>query len=175
MTGALAALAGIFAQLSLLAIGGVNTVLPEMQRQVVRVHGWMTPAEFAALFALAQAAPGPNMLISTLIGWRVAGVPGALVATLSLCGPPSLLSYTVSRAWHRFHHAPWRAVVQRGLTPVTVGLVMAAATLLTEATSGDWAKGAVTAATAVLLLSTRVHPLILLGLGGALGAMGILR
>ena len=57
MTGALAGLAGIFAQLSLLAIGGVNTVLPEMQRQVVRVHGWMTPAEFAALFALAQAAP----------------------------------------------------------------------------------------------------------------------
>ena len=65
--------------------------------------------------------------------------------------------------------------MQRGLTPVTVGLVMAAATLLTEATSGDWAEGAVTAATAVVLLSTRVHPLILLGLGGALGAMGVLR
>ena len=115
------------------------------------------------------------MLISTLIGWRVAESQAPWSRLSRYAGRRSLLSYTVSRAWHRFHHAPWRAVVQRGLTPVTVGLVMAAATLLTEATSGDWAKGAVTAATAVVLLSTRVHPLILLGLGGALGAMGILR
>jgi chromate transporter len=98
VTSALAALALLFGQLSLLAVGGVNTVLPEMQRQVVQVHRWMKPGEFAALFALAQAAPGPNMLVSTLIGWRVAGLPGALVATLSLYGPSSLLTFVASRA-----------------------------------------------------------------------------
>ena len=75
--GTLLALAAIFAQLSLLAFGGGNTILPEMQRQVTQVHPWLTPQEFAALFALAQAAPGPNMLISTLIGWRIAGLAGA--------------------------------------------------------------------------------------------------
>jgi chromate transporter len=174
MSGGLAALAALFAQLSLLAVGGVNTVLPEMQRQVVQVHGWMKPGEFAGLFALAQAAPGPNMLVSTLIGWRVAGLPGALVATLAMCGPSSLLTFFTARTWHRFRHAPWRAIVQRGLVPVTVGLVMTAAVLLTEATSADWAKGAVTAATTVALLASRVHPLLLLGAGAALGASGLL-
>ena len=174
MMGALAALAALFVQLSLLAVGGVNTVLPEMQRQVVQVHGWMKPGEFAALFALAQAAPGPNMLVSTLIGWRVAGLPGALVATLSLCGPSSLLTFFTARAWHAFRNAPWRAIVQRGLVPVTVGLVMAAAVLLTEATSGNWAKAAVTVATTAALLASRVHPLLLLAAGAALGAAGLL-
>ena len=82
----LAWLGALYAQLSLLAVGGVVTVLPEMQRAVVEVRGWMAPAEFAALFALAQAAPGPNMMVATLVGWRVAGLPGALVATLGMIG-----------------------------------------------------------------------------------------
>jgi chromate transporter len=174
VTAAVAALAAIFAQLSLLAVGGVNTVLPEMQRQVVQVHGWMKPGEFAALFALAQAAPGPNMLVSTLVGWRVAGLPGALVATFSLCGPSSLLTFITAGAWHRFRHAPWRGIIQRGLVPVTVGLVMAAAVLLTEATSASWGKAAITAVTTVALLTSRLHPLVLLGAGAALGAAGVL-
>jgi uroporphyrinogen-III decarboxylase len=79
--GLLAALAAVFAQMSLLAFGGGTSVLGEMQRQVVEVHPWMSAQEFAALYALAQAAPGPNMLVTTLIGWRVAGLPGALIAT----------------------------------------------------------------------------------------------
>ena len=83
----LVSLALVFMQLSLLAFGGTNSVIPEMQRQVVEVHGWVTPQEFAALFALAQAAPGPNMLVVTLIGWRVAALPGALVTTLAVAAP----------------------------------------------------------------------------------------
>jgi chromate transporter len=73
----LSSLAAVLAQVSLMAYGGPNSVLPEMQRQVVGVHGWVTAQEFAALFALAQAAPGPNMLVVTLIGWHVAAPPGA--------------------------------------------------------------------------------------------------
>ena len=93
MRGPIPTLAAIFLELSLLAIGGVNATLPEMQRRVVGVHGWMSTREFAALYALAQAAPGPNMLISTLIGQHVAGLGGAVVATLAMVGPSSALTW----------------------------------------------------------------------------------
>ncbi|MFX8957521.1 chromate transporter, partial [Acinetobacter baumannii] len=79
-------LALIFAELSLLALGGGNTILPEMQRQVVDIHHWMTAQEFGALFALAQAAPGPNMMVVPLVGWHVAGFSGVLVTSLAKFG-----------------------------------------------------------------------------------------
>jgi chromate transporter len=170
----LAALAAIFGQLSLLAFGGGNSILPEMQRQVVVVHPWLTASQFAALYALAQAAPGPNMLVSTLIGWRVAGLPGALVATGALCAPSSLLTFVTSRLWTRFHGRPWRAAVQAGLIPVTVGLVMAGAALLIETTSRGWRTAALTAIATVLFLGTRLHPLLVLAAAAALGASGVL-
>src|SRR5207253_3320636 len=72
-----------FASLSLLAIGGINALLPEIHRVVVDVEGWMTSAEFADLFALAQLAPGPNAMVVSLLGWKVAGIPGAFVATIA--------------------------------------------------------------------------------------------
>ena len=86
----LVTLAVQFALMSLLAFGGANSVIPEMHRQAVDLHHWMTGLEFAALFAISQAAPGPNFMISTLIGWKAAGLPGALVATLALCAPSCL-------------------------------------------------------------------------------------
>jgi chromate transporter len=170
----LPALAALFGQLSLVAVGGGNTILPEMQRQVVDVHGWMSGQEFAALYALAQAAPGPNMLVSALVGWRVSGLAGALVATGSLCAPSSLLSYFVSGAWFRFREARWRRVLQSGLTPVTVGLIMSGAAVLTKASTAGWRYGALTAAVALLLLLTRVNPLLPLAAGAALGALYLL-
>lgn len=165
-------LALVFARLSLLAIGGVASTLPEMQRQVVDTYGWMSAAEFAALFALAQAAPGPNMLVSTLVGWRVAGWPGALAATLALIGPSGVLTWATARAWHRLRHAPWRRHLQAGLTPVAVGLVMAGAASIAVGTTHGWATGAITAATAGLVLGTRLHPLVPLAAGALLGALG---
>jgi chromate transporter len=176
MTGgvALPSLAMIFAQLSLLAFGGGNTVLPEMQRQVVQVHPWMTAGEFASLFALAQAAPGPNMLVATLVGWRVAGLAGALVATLSLCAPSSLLTFCTVNLWYRFRDAPWRGLVQRGLVPVTAGLIMASAVVLTETTSTGWRTSVLTIVATVVLLRSRLHPLLVLAAGATLGAIGLL-
>ena len=165
-------LALIYAQLSLVAVGGVAPVLPEMQRQVVQVHGWMPASEFAALYALAQAAPGPNMLVSTLVGWHVAGWAGALAATAGMIGPSSVLTWAVSGAWHRFRDRPWRALLQAGLGPVTVGLVAAGAALLAASTSHDWATAAITLAVAAALLLTRLHPLWLLGAGALLGVLG---
>ena len=167
-------IAGVFGQLSLVSIGGINTVLPELKRQVVERHGWMTAGEFAALYALAQAAPGPNMLVSTLIGWHVAGLSGALAATGALVGPCALLTWLVAGAWQRFRDRPWRKRVQDGLMPVTAGLVVAAAIVLSEATAISAGHAVLTLAAAAVLFATRLHPLWVLAVGAALGGAGVL-
>lgn len=172
--GTLASLAAAFMQLSLLAFGGANSVLPEMQRQVTEVRPWLTAHEFAALFALAQAAPGPNMLVVTLIGWRVGALPGALVATIGVALPSSALTYVAAGLWHRFRDARWRRLVQAGLMPVTAGLIMASAALLITTTSAEWDTAAITVASAALFLFTRLHPLLVLAGAAALGATGFL-
>jgi chromate transporter len=173
----------LFSQLSLLAFGGANTILPEMQRQVVSSNQMMTAHTFASLFALAQAAPGPNMMVVSLIGWNVAGLSGALLSMVCVSGPSSVLTYFVSRFWYRFRDAPWRKAIQKGLLPVTAGLLLSSAALLIEATSYvaissrgislDWTLGLVTASVTVLLLTTRVHPMLVLGGAAFLGAVGL--
>ena len=172
--GSLGSLAAVFAQLSLLAFGGGNSILPELQRQVVQAHPWMTARDFAALYALAQATPGPNMLVSALIGQRVAGTAGALVATGALCAPSSALTYMCAHAWHRLRDRPWRAVVQAGIMPVTAGLVMAGAALLVQTTARDWRSLALVAVATGLFLGTRLHPLLVLGAAAAIGGTGLL-
>jgi chromate transporter len=163
-----------FAILSLLAFGGVNTIIPEIHRQSVDVMGWMNDRQFADLFAIAQAAPGPNTLIVTLIGWRVAGLAGAVVATVAMCGPAALLTYGAIRLWDRFRNAPWRAAVQRGMASVTIGLVAASAFVLTRATAHSPRQFAVTAATAILAYASEINPLWILGGAAALGLAGVL-
>lgn len=161
-----------FSVLSLIAVGGAITVLPEMHRSVVEVHGWMSGAQFAELFALAQAAPGPNILVVSLIGWKVAGLAGALVATAAVCGPSCALTYAVSRIWQRFRGARWRELVEDGLVPVTVGLMLAGGYLITRSADDSWPAYAITAVTAAVVLSTRIHPLWLFGVAGLLGLAG---
>lgn len=173
--GPLAELALIFGQLSLLAFGGGVSVLPEMQRQVIEVHPWLTAAEFASLFALAQASPGPNMLVVVLIGWRVSGLAGAFVAMGALCLPSSLLTYFTARLWDRFRNAGWRRSVQAGLVPVTAGLITASAIMLSMTTITGWPTFLLTAVATAVLTATRLHPLIVLAAAAALGAAGLLR
>jgi chromate transporter len=169
----LAQLAAVYAQLSLLAFGGANAVIPEMQRQVVDVHHWMSAHEFAALYALAQAAPGPNMMVVSLVGWRVGGFWGALVTTGAVAAPSSVLTLLVSGAWYRFKDAKWRKAVQAGLQPVTAGLITASAALLTQSTTVDWTAAAVTVVTAGLFLFTKLHPMLILAAAAAAGAIGL--
>ncbi len=167
------ALALIFAELSLLAFGGGNSVLPEMQRRMVEVHGWMTAAQFNALFALAQAAPGPNMMVATLLGWRVAGFWGAVAATVGMFGPASVVAGVALRVWERFRFAPWRRAVQAGLVPVTAGLVAAGAALIASTAAATPALAGVAAVVAALSAATRLHPLWLLGAGAVFGLLGV--
>jgi chromate transporter len=166
-------LAAVYAQLSLLAFGGANAVIPEMQRQVVDVHRWMTGQEFAGLYALAQAAPGPNMMVVSLVGWRVAGFWGALVTTLAVSLPSSVLTFAVAGIWFRFKDAPWRKALQVGLAPVTAGLVMASAVLLIESTAVDWSAAAVIVVAGVLFFFSKLHPMLILALAAAAGAVGL--
>jgi chromate transporter len=166
-------LASVYAQLSLPAFGGANAVIPEMQRQVVDVHHWMSAHDFAALYALAQAAPGPNMMVVSLVGWRVAGFWGALVTTGSVAAPSSILTLLVSGVWFRFKDANWRKAIQAGLLPVTAGLIMASAALLIQSTVVDAAAGVVTVVAACLFIFTKLHPLLILAGAAAVGAIGL--
>jgi chromate transporter len=161
-----------FSLLSLMAVGGAITVLPEMHRSVVEVHEWMSATQFADLFALAQASPGPNILVVTLIGWKVAGLAGALVATLAMCGPSCVLTFAVSKIWLNFRDTSWRAAVETGLVPVTVGLMLAGGYLITRSADDSPAAFLLTGATAATVLTSRVHPLWLIAIGGALGLAG---
>jgi chromate transporter len=168
----LVSLAAIFSQLSLLAFGGGNTILPEMQRQVVEVHRWMSQADFSAMFALAQAAPGPNMMIVTLIGWHVAGWPGVFVTSVAKFGPSSLVTIAAMHVWERFKDRPWRRYVQLGLVPMTAGLVAASAALIARASDTSWILTGITLAVAALAYRTRIHPLWLLAAGALVGLTG---
>jgi len=172
MSGTLVSLAVIFTQLSLLAFGGGNTILPEMQRQVVQVHGWMSAADFSALFALSQAAPGPNLMIVPLVGWHVAGWAGMLVTSVAKFGPSSLVTVVAMGLWERFRLKPWRVRLQAGLVPVTAGMVAASAWLILEASVHDGLLGAIAVGVAAGATLTRVHPLWLLLLGGLAGLLG---
>ena len=170
---ALLQLVVLLAPLSLVAVGGVIVVLPEIHRQSVDGYGWLTDTEFADLFALAQAAPGHNVvLVVSLIGWKVAGAAGALVAMVAVCAPSALLAYAMTRVWQRYRDAPWRRPVQRGLAPISVGLVLASATVLIGAADTTLTAYVVTAATALLTLRSGLHPLILMAGAAALALAG---
>lgn len=167
-------LALVFAMISLMAFGGVNAVLPEMHRQVVDVHQWMSSARFTELFAVAQAAPGPNLMVITLVGWQFGGLTGALIATFAGIIPSCLLAYGVSGFWMRHREKRWRNALKAGMIPVTVGLVASGAfVIMLTVADGDWRLMAVTLATGALVFLTRLHPLIPLAAAGILGYFGI--
>ncbi len=170
----LAALAVLFTILSFLSIGGAISALPEIHRQAVDLRGWMTDREFVDLVAIAQAAPGPNVLFVTLIGHHVAGIPGALVATVFMCGPACLVAFGISRVFDRFRDRPWRMAVQTGLVPVSIGLIGATALIIARSADHDWRTFAVTAASFAVTYWTRISPLYALAVATAAGLAGLL-
>ena len=169
MIASLLKMALLFAGLSLLAIGGANSVIPEMQRVTVEGEHWLSARDFLDLFAISRLAPGPGSLIVTLIGQRVAGPVGAIVATLAMFGPSCLLVYIAARLWHRARDASWRETAERALAPVAIGLVFASALALTRGTENSWLAYGVTALATATLAVSELHPLIVLAAGGAAG------
>jgi chromate transporter len=166
---ALLALVLVFVPLSLLSIGGGASLLADMEHQSVTVHGWTTPREFADLFAISRAAPGPGTMLSALIGWKAAGWGGAVTATVALYVPSSLLVYGAARLWGRWRGSVWHAAVERGLAPVAAGLILSGGIAVLRVSPGGpaiWA--AAIAATVLLLRWPRLHPLALFAAGGTL-------
>jgi chromate transporter len=168
------ALAGYFALMSLFAIGGANSAVPEMHRLAVEVEGWMTERQFADIFALSQVTPGPNVIIVALIGYHVAGISGAVVATLAMCGPTCLLAFYIGQVWERFRDAQWRVAIQAGLVPISIGLIFASAFVVAWATAQNWAAAALTFGAAALTYATRLNPLWIFLAAAAMGLLGIL-
>jgi chromate transporter len=163
-----------FALMSLFAVGGANAAIPEMHRIAVEVQHWMTDKQFADIFAISQMSPGPNVLIVTLIGYSVAGIAGALVATLAMCGPTAVLAYYVSRLLMRSSHSRWPAMMQAALVPLSIGLMGASGLILALTSDRTWAGAVVTAVAAVLAFATRLNPLWMLLAGGCLGFAGLI-
>ncbi|MBV6304632.1 chromate transporter [Candidimonas humi] len=168
MKNALWDLFSVFAPLSLVTVGGGQTTLAEIQRQVVSVHHWMNAQEFLNAFAIARLAPGPGSLLVTLIGWQVSGFWGAVVATVGIFGPTAFLIYGVAYLWKRHRGARWQIALETGLRPVAAGMIMAAVYVLLLALEGGWAARGIAVVSTALMLRTRLNPLILIGGGAAL-------
>jgi len=166
-------MAWTFGLMSLLAIGGANSTIPEMHRVAVEVRHWMTDAQFADMFAISQLSPGPNVLIVTLIGYHVAGIAGALVATVAMCGPSAVFAYFVSNILTRSSQSVWPAILQAALVPISIGLMCASGLVLALTSDRTWIAAVLTIGAAVVAFMTRLNPLWVLIVGGLLGFAGI--
>jgi chromate transporter len=162
-----------FAMLSLMSVGGINTVLPDVQRYVVEVNHWLTAKQFADSYALGQAAPGPNMMYVTLVGWLAGGWAGALITTVAMLVPTALLTLAVVRLDARAPDAPLGLAIRRGLAPITLGLILSSGWILVVSVNHDWRGYALTAVTALFVLRTRLNPLWLIAAGAVAGIAGI--
>jgi chromate transporter len=159
-----------FAGISLLAVGGASAVLPEAHRQIVTELGWMSSAQFAQSFAIAQTSPGPNVITFSLLGWRLAGLPGLVVATLGILGPSSLLAFAVARIMRRAGEAPWLARLKKSLTPLAIGLMGANGYLLARGADVGLLTAFITLAATAFVVFTARSPLWAMA-GGAILAV----
>ena len=180
-----------FLSLSLLAVGGAITTAPDMHRYLVGSQHWLSDAQFNASIAIAQAAPGPNVLFVALVGWHVGlnagGGPaggwhaqglallGAAVAMLGILLPSGVLTYSATRWAHQRRELRAVRAFKAGLAPIVIALLMATGWLLSTAhgqPARDWPLWLLTAATTVLVWRTRLHLLWLIGAGALLGMLG---
>ncbi len=152
------ALALVFAPLSILSFGGGQAIVPEIQHQTVTVHAWLTDTQFADLFAISRAAPGPSTpLIVALIGWQVAGFFGALAAIVCILLPSSLTVYLASAWWLRNKQSTLRKAIERGLAPVGAGLVFAAAMTVFRSAGGGVLALVTAGAVCAILSLTKIN------------------
>ena len=162
-----------FLALWFVAVGGPSAILPDIHRYVVDVHHLLTNREFAEIYTLAQAAPGPNVMYVTLMGWHIAGWAGAAATTIPLLVPATTLTLFVGHFNERYPDAPILRAVRRGLTPITIGLMFAGATILMRAVNHDWRGYLITLLTAGMVLRMSWNPLWLLAAGALAGVVGI--
>jgi chromate transporter len=165
------ALFGHFLLLSLLAIGGAITVVPDMHRVMVEQMGLLTDAQFSASIAIAQASPGPNVLFVAVMGYQAAGVLGAALTLSGIMLPSTTLALAVARWGHA--RREWRGVqaFKAGMAPIVIALMFATGWILSVEAPG-WRHLFLTVAAALLVWRTRIHLLVLIAVGAIFGALG---
>lgn len=161
-----------FAILSLLSIGGANATLPEIHRQVVVLHHWMSDATFAQVVAIGQTAPGPNVMIASMIGWQLAGSIGLVAVTLAIVLPSSVLALVVGRFVARHEEGGTIALVRGALAPVALGLMLASAVVMTRAAWQGAGTLVLVAAVVAMVVLTRLSPLWGIAGGALVGLFG---
>lgn len=177
------ALFGHFLSLSLLAVGGAIMLAPDMHRYLVDQRQWLTDPQFASSIALAQAAPGPNVLFIALLGWNVGlnngsvvlALLGMLIAMVGVLLPSTVLTYSASRWSHRNRNRRSVRSFKMAMAPIVIALLLATSWLLAAALDQQpraWALWLLTLASTLLVWKTRIHLLWLLGTGAVLGALG---
>jgi chromate transporter len=171
----------LFGGLSLMSIGGGNVVLPEMHLRAVRDHHWLSDSQFADIFAISQAAPGPSILIVTLVGYaagrEVGGVPGGVVggllATAAMVIPAASVVFVVTQFWQRAQRSRWRIAVEKGFAPMTVGLILATSLVMSRTADHDWRAYVLTAVCTLIFVFTELNPLLVVAAAGVIGYFGI--
>lgn len=175
-------IAGLFAMLSLLSIGGGNVVLPEMHMQAVNHRHWLSNSQFADLFSISQTAPGPSILIVSMVGYgaglHVGGVLGAIVggvvAMVAMVLPAASFVYVVTLFWQRAEKSKLRVAVEKGFAPLTVGLILATSLVMSRAADHDWRAYTVTAVCTVIFLISKINPLFVVAGAGVIGYLGFI-
>jgi len=168
------ALIRVFSYLSLLTVGGGMAAFPELKFLTVDVHRWLTFPQLIHLYGVGQMAPGPNMMMVVSIGQWVAGLPGAIVVLIAFFLPTALLTFIIGRLWTRLGKWRWRRSIQRGLAPVSIGLLLACCLTMAKGAVTGWVTAGIAVITFVILLRSRINPALLI-LGGAGVGLLVLR
>lgn len=160
---------------SLLAIGGANVTLADIQRYAVDTEHWVSQSQFVTFFSVAQAAPGPNGMAIVLIGLQAAGLQGAFVSLFSKCVPSSIIAYYVSGWIERRAHLPWVVAFKKGLAPVTVGLFAASSMVLVRDVDTSIRGALLTVVATAIAYRTKVNPVWIVAGGAILGLLGVMQ
>ncbi|MBP0592172.1 chromate transporter [Paraburkholderia sp. LEh10] len=158
---------------SLLAVGGMNATLADIQRYAVDTRHWVTSEQFVTFFSITQAAPGPNGMAVALIGFQAAGLAGALVTTVAKIVPSALVAYFVSDWVEQRNRSRVVLAIRRGLAPVTVGLLASAAWVFARETDVNVSRAMLTILTVLMVYRTRINPIWMVAAGAALGVAGM--
>ena len=178
-----------FLSLSLLAIGGAITTAPDMQRYLVNEQHWLSDSQFTSSIALAQAAPGPNVLFIALLGWNVGmnaggglgftawayGLLGVCIAMLGILLPSTTLTFAATRWAHQNRERQWVRAFKQGMAPIVISLLISTGWILAASHGSpvtNWPLWLLSSLSALLVWRTKLHLLWLLGAGGLLGWMG---
>jgi len=165
------ALIRVFSYLSLLTVGGGMAAFPELKTLTVDVHKWLTFTQLIHLYSLGQMAPGPNMMMIVSIGQWAGGFVGALVVVIAFFGPTAVLAFAVNRWWQREEKWPWRDSIQRGLAPVSIGLLLAGCFSMAKGAITGTETAAMAVAVLLVLLRYKINPALVVMAGALLGML----